>query len=307
MHGVRIVPLAAAGMALLLAPGCLAQVGDPSSFENPLLGEARNLYRQTVILEILQALEITPEQGQVLLQANADLVAAQQAMVNSLQSLVAANLRFMQAYVQGTLLDDPQSFLPANTDQADRILNDIGTIRSQYGAFCQQTYDRVYSVLTEAQWAAIETYEEQAMKTQQADMATTQGGSTLDALMPRLLSVRDMAPEAYQAQAENLAAALARRVVGDDPELAPRAAEVLLGLMEMARALPADADAEAISALREEVRRQLGLDAQGNDPRMLVQKDLVTQAGFENMLRDPVTSQVLASLLGIQTGGGAVQ
>jgi hypothetical protein len=40
---------------------------------------------------------------------------------------------------------------------------------------------------------------------------------------------------------------------------------------------------------------------------MRAQTDLVTQAGFENMLRDPVTSQVLSDLLGISLGGGGVQ
>lgn len=307
MQGDRMGPPLALGFVLLLSATCLAQGGGPQMFENPALAEARTLYRQAAILEILQALEITPEQGQVILQVNSQIVAAQQAMNNSLQGLVGANLPFMRAYVQGTLTDDPQSFQPINTEQANRILGEISMIHSQYEGLCRQGYDVVFSSLTEAQFAAIETYQEQALKVQQADMATTQGGTTLDALLPRLLSVRDMAPEDYQAQSENLAAALARRLVGDDPDLGPQATGLMFGLMEMARALPDDADEKALADYREEVRQQLGLDADGNDPRMLAQTDVVTQAGFENMLRDPVTSQVLATLLGIQTGGGVVQ
>lgn len=307
MHRDRIGPPLALGLLLLLSARCLAQAGGPQTFENPALAEARMLYRQAAILEILQALEVTPAQGQAIIQVNAEIVAAQQATNNALQGLVGASLPFMRAYVQGTLTDDPQSFQAINVEQADRILGEIAMIRSQYEGLCRQGYEMVYSTLTDAQLAAIETYEEQALKVQQADMATTLGGTTLDALVPRLLAVREMAPEDYNAQAENLAAALARRVVGDDPQLGPQAATVMLGLMEIARGLPADADDQALRTYREEVREQLGLDADGNDPRVLAQKDLVTQAGFENMLRDPATSQVLATLLGIQTGGGVVQ
>lgn len=299
-------PLALA-MLLLLPTVGLAQNQAQPTFENPALSEARTLYRQAAILEMLKALEITAEQGQVILQVNAEVLAAQQGMNQALQALVGQNLQFMQAYVQGTLVDDPQTFEYPVIDQADALLGEIAAIRGEYEAICFQAYDAVFSVLSEAQLDAIETYEEQAFKADRANMALDQGGTSLDALVQRLLMVRDMEPDAYQQQAEGLATGLARRVVGDDPELLPPAIDAMIALMETVRAIPADAGDEALTEFREQVRQQLGLDAQGRSPHMRAQTDLVTQAGFENMLRDPVTSQVLSDLLGISLGGGGVQ
>jgi hypothetical protein len=294
-------------LVLFLAAPVLAQLQPPAepgggpTFKNPLLEEARLSERQAAILEILQTLKITTakDQAKTMYGVMAELQRAQQTYANAIAGLVSQNLRFMQSYAQATLVSAPQAFDPAFQDQATGLVTQLGRARSDYETFCRQQYDLVYRTLTDKQRAAIETYEEAALKDTQAEIARTQGGSSVTEVVQMLRQARALDAASYQEQADGLAERVARLVVGRDPQLLADTTARARTVLDTIRGLQNDPSEAVLKAM---IRQDLGLSEEGGPQS----EDVVSQEGFENMLRDPVAYGLVGSLSGAAdaTGGG---
>jgi len=294
-------------LALLLAAPVLAQPQPPAepggqqTFKNPLLEEARLSERQAAILEILQALKVTKDQAKAICGVMGEIQRAQQAYIGAIAGLVSQNLRFMQTYAQATLVSAPQAFDPVLQDQATGLVTQLGRARNDYEGFCKRQYDLVYrTILTDDQWATIETYEEAARKNAQADIARTQGGSSVAEVVQMLRRARTLDAAAYQEQADALAEQVARLVVGRDPQLLADTTARARTMLDTIRGLQNDPSEMVLKSM---VRQDLGLSEEGGTKS----EDVVSQEGFENMLRDPVAYELVGSLSGAAdaTGGGA--
>lgn len=289
--------------ASVVAAQPAAGVGEGGpSHANPMLEQAQTLAREVAILEILTTLKIDANQAAVMADAMGVIQNAQAAANGRVNEIVSRNAQGVNAFIVDLLEDAPAAFAPGTREFAEGIVFEVAAVRADYRALTAAQCDRVYATLTPAQVNALETYEERAYKAELEGAAITGGGSPLTRAANRILSARELDAAVYQEQAEDLAVQIARSIVGDDPTLEAVAIRVL-ALMEEARNAP-EMDRAAIEAFTARVGEELGLAPDdGEDEMGGIPRDVVTQEGFENLMRDPIALQLVVKCYGL--GGPA--
>ncbi len=290
-----------AGSALAQGPGGPPPGGaapDPGAGQavtNPLVAQARQVEREGRILEILQALNVKPEQAPVLADAIRTIVSAQTDLNGRIANVFGRLGQAVDAYILAVLEDAPQAFDVQSEQQVGALVVQIDQLRTAYKQICDQQYQRVYDILTPGQVAGIETYQERAARNAEAGGG---GGASLATVVAQILDVRALDPAVYAERAERLAGDIARSIAGDNAQLAQPLTTRALALMEEARAMAQEPTPEQQQEFRLRVSQELGLPNLGEGPPPGapdegIAPDCVAQAAIENLLRDPASYDLI--------------